>query len=304
MFRSLLESHFNLIPFQVYIADVATYKIIFANDLLTSLHGDIRGKTCYKALHGINVPCEFCPIQMVLTDEGKPNGQLHDFDYFNEVEDCWYHVKARALGWTDGSIAAQFVRVDITDLKEVQNQLAEAHATAAIQNKQLERVSITDPLTGLANRLRLDSAMKEECKRASKMNKPLSIIMLDIDHFKSVNDTYGHSAGDTVLKKISSIMAQSVRGEDIPGRWGGEEFLLILRDTDIMGAMQMAEGLRRQIEAHSFPRIGQKTASFGVAQFKNTESITAFINRADKALYTAKETGRNKVVMSSEPDEA
>lgn len=296
MFRRLLESHFNLIPFQVYIADVATYKIVFANDLLTTLHGDLRGKTCYQALHGINVPCDFCPIQQILTEEGKPNGSLHDFEYFNEVEDCWYQVKARALGWTDGAIVAQFVRVDITDLKEVQSELAEAHATMAIQNKQLEHVSITDPLTGLANRLRLDDAMKAESKRAQKQQKPLSIIMLDIDHFKSVNDTYGHSIGDAVLKKIASLMAKSVRGEDIPGRWGGEEFLIIMRDTDITGATQMAEGLRRQIEAQDYPKVGRKTASFGVAQFKNNETLTTFINRADEALYEAKETGRNKVI--------
>lgn len=296
MFRNLLESHFDLIPLQVYIADVATYEIVFANKLLTPLYGDLRGKTCYKALHGINVPCDFCPIQHVLNDKGMPNGLTNDFEYFNEVEDCWYQVKARALGWTNGAIVTQFIRVNITDLKEIQSQLAEAHAMMALQNKKLEHISNTDPLTGLANRLRLDKAMQSEKVRAHQQGKPLSIIMTDIDHFKSVNDTYGHTTGDMVLKKISSILASSVRKEDIPGRWGGEEFLIIMRDTDIMGATQMAEGLRRQIEAQTFPKIGRKTASFGVAQLRKDDTLITFVNRADAALYKAKEAGRNKVV--------
>ncbi|QJB57252.1 GGDEF domain-containing protein [Pseudodesulfovibrio sp. zrk46] len=296
MFRNLLESHFDLIPFQVYIADVSKYEIVFANKLLSDIYGDLRGKTCYKALHGINVPCDFCPIQHVLTEEGLPNDQTNNFEYFNEVEDCWYQVKARALGWTDGSIVTQFIRVDITDLKEIQSQLAETHAMMALQNKKLEQISSTDPLTGLANRLRLDEAMKAEKKRAKQQAKPLSIIMTDIDHFKSVNDTYGHTTGDRVLKRIASILANSVRREDIPGRWGGEEFLIIMRNTDIMGATQMAEGLRRQIEAQEFPKVGQKTASFGVAQLKDDDTLITFVNRADAALYKAKETGRNKVV--------
>lgn len=298
MFGDLLKAHFNLIPFQVYVADVATYDIVFANAPMIQLHGELIGKTCYQTLHGINVPCDFCPIQQVLNEEGKPNGKVYETEYFNEVEDCWYRIIAQALGWADGSIVTQCVRVDITDLKEVQSELAEAHANMALHNKQLKRISNTDPLTGLANRLRLDQALKETSKEARERNKPLSIILLDIDHFKSVNDTFGHTVGDMVLKRISALLSSSARMEDIPGRWGGEEFLLILKNTDIMGATQMAEGLRRQVEAHDFAKVGNKTASFGVAQLQNGESLISFINRADAALYEAKETGRNKVVAS------
>jgi len=294
--QALLESHFNLIPFQVYVANVADYTIVFANDRMTEVHGDLKGKTCYQALHGINVPCDFCPIHAVLTDEGMPNGQIYDFDYFNEVEDCWYQVKSRAMGWSDGSIVAQSIRVDVTELKEAQSKLAEAHATMAIQNRKLARASITDNLTKLANRLRLDEVMQLETQHALSEGTPLSAILLDIDLFKSVNDTFGHNVGDIVIKEIAAILSKGVRAEDTPGRWGGEEFLILMPATNLSGAMEMAENLRKQIEEHRFAEVGQKTSSFGVAQFCEGETITSFINRADEALYEAKESGRNSVV--------
>lgn len=294
--RTLLESHFNLIPFQVYIADMETYEIIFVNDLLFFTLGDLRGQKCHKALHGVDTPCAFCPNEHLLNEEGKPNGELYDYQYFNEMEDSWLQVKSRALGWSDGSIVQQSIRVDITDLKEAQSKLAEAHATVTIQNKKLDKISTTDGLTGLANRLRLDKLLKETTAKNAPPKGPISTILLDIDHFKLVNDTYGHNVGDMVLKRISNVLAKSVRNIDTPGRWGGEEFLIVMPDTDLMGASQMAEGLRRQIEAMELPKVGHKTASFGVAQFQPGESIDSFINRADTALYEAKETGRNKVV--------
>lgn len=296
--QTLLEAHFNLIPFPVYVSDLDTYTILFASDILLFTHGELRGKICYKALHGTTKPCDFCPKKHILTETGKPNGKVHDFEYFNEMEDCWYQVKSRALGWSDGSIVQQSVRVDITELKEAQSELAEAHATMALHNKKLEHVSATDRLTGLANRLRLDEVMAKACKKAAKNKTPLSIAILDIDHFKSVNDTYGHQTGDVVLQQLSGILKDGVRGADTPGRWGGEEFLIIMPGLALDDAIYQADTLRQKIENHDFPEVGQKTASFGVAQLDTDESIASLIKRADDALYRAKETGRNRVICN------
>ena len=120
--------------------------------------------------------------------------------------------------------------------------------------------------------------------------------MLDIDHFKSVNDTYGHDVGDAVLVKFSEIISQTIRENDVVGRWGGEEFLLICPETYIKQSSELAELLRTRIENSDFPIVGRKTASFGVAAYKEEESITELLKQADNALYQAKENGRNQVI--------
>ena len=163
-------------------------------------------------------------------------------------------------------------------------------------NTQLEILSNTDKLTGIHNRLKLDDILEQEKKLFDRDQLPLSIIMFDLDHFKHVNDNYGHKRGDEVLKSIAKIVTRGKRETDIFGRWGGEEFLLICHDTDIIGARHLAEKLREAIDAYEFPEIISLTASFGVAQFEKYDSIVKVFDKADKALYEAKEQGRNRVV--------
>jgi diguanylate cyclase (GGDEF)-like protein len=122
--------------------------------------------------------------------------------------------------------------------------------------------------------------------------------MLDIDHFKSVNDTYGHMTGDEVLKAVSDVICNSLRSADFCGRYGGEEFLLVMTQTNIKGALLCAERIRSNIERGRFPNLGpdfRVTVSLGVTEFAGKEDIPTMIGRADKALYRAKETGRNRV---------
>jgi diguanylate cyclase (GGDEF)-like protein len=160
---------------------------------------------------------------------------------------------------------------------------------------ELEQLSITDRLTALYNRLKLDETFVTEIERAKRYNTPLSVIILDVDHFKSVNDTYGHQIGDRLLVELADILRVNIRSSDFPGRWGGEEFLVICPQTDLDGVKAVAEKLRAAIASHDFPSVGNKTSSFGVATYQIGESADELMARADAALYRAKENGRNRV---------
>ena len=136
--------------------------------------------------------------------------------------------------------------------------------------------------------------LNEEILKAKRYNTPLSIIYFDIDHFKQINDTYGHKKGDFILKEVSKIILQNIRKTDIFGRWGGEEFIIILPFTDLENALILAEKLRKKIEEHDFDGINI-TISFGVTELKIDDNADTLINRADEALYKAKNKGRNRV---------
>lgn len=159
----------------------------------------------------------------------------------------------------------------------------------------LEQLAATDPLTGVANRRRLNAILEAEIKRAERFMIPLSFIMIDIDHFKQVNDTFGHQAGDAVLKQIAELIAQSLRAYDVFARWGGEEFAIVVPNNDQKGSVQLAEKLRGKIQLHQFPKVGTLSCSFGVATHRTHENPETFIKRADLALYQAKSNGRNRV---------
>jgi polar amino acid transport system substrate-binding protein len=163
-------------------------------------------------------------------------------------------------------------------------------------NKKLEILSTTDKLTGIYNRLKLDAILEYEKKLFGRFQRPLSIIMFDLDLFKKVNDNYGHKIGDDVLQTVAKIILKNKRNTDFFGRWGGEEFLVICHETDIIGARALAEKFRKAIEEHEFKTIGSVTASFGVSEFEKYDSIIKVFNKADDALYKAKNSGRNKVV--------
>ncbi len=161
--------------------------------------------------------------------------------------------------------------------------------------EEVEVLAVTDRLTGLFNRLKLDQSFLSELDRSKRYGHPLSVVIFDLDHFKSVNDTFGHQAGDGVLIAVARILKDNSRTVDIPGRWGGEEFLVICPETNLSGAKALAEKNRQAIEACHFPEVGHITASFGIAQYTDGDSIEALTHRADKALYRAKRSGRNCV---------
>ncbi|WP_322516187.1 diguanylate cyclase [Rhodopseudomonas palustris] len=163
----------------------------------------------------------------------------------------------------------------------------------------LARQAATDPLTGLHNRLGFNERLEEELECARRTGRPLALIMYDVDHFKEVNDRFGHPTGDQVLIRLSMRAAASVRQTDLLARWGGEEFAILLIDTDLFAAAEVAEKLRQFFAGTAFGEVGPVTASFGVAEYRLGDSAETLLARADNALYRAKYNGRNRVELDA-----
>lgn len=178
--------------------------------------------------------------------------------------------------------------------------------TAVIENREkekkylakLENLSVTDQLTGLYNRRFFDEQFDREQEKVNRYGLNLCVVMMDIDHFKRVNDKFGHQLGDEVLQEFSSLVKDGVRSTDIVSRWGGEEFIALLPETSLPNAAVIAEKLRVLVEEHDFSKVGKLTASFGVATIaKQLEQNGKAIRNVDTALYQAKKQGRNRVVI-------
>ncbi|MBF0219658.1 MAG: diguanylate cyclase [Gammaproteobacteria bacterium] len=179
--------------------------------------------------------------------------------------------------------------------QEALEKLSLAQAELEKKNLQLQQQANSDALTGLSNRLYLDAILLSEYQRSQRYGSHFGVILLDIDHFKRVNDSYGHPVGDEVLVAMAAILKAGSRLTDTVGRWGGEEFLLICPAAQLIGLGELAEKLRSVIAAHNFSHVGHCTASFGVALYQQGERLETLVSRADSALYRAKAAGRNRV---------
>ncbi len=176
-------------------------------------------------------------------------------------------------------------------------------------NEELDHArhdATTDGLTGLANRKRFDAALTHAADEAARSGASLCLLLIDIDHFKRFNDTYGHQVGDLVLKLLAAVLKSNVKGQDLPARYGGEEFAIILPNTPLPGALKLAETIREDVarkdltERNAGSAAGRVTVSIGAACWRQGEPPTDLIRRADQALYKAKEAGRNRVLSDGE----
>ncbi|MEH6473020.1 MAG: sensor domain-containing diguanylate cyclase [Halopseudomonas sp.] len=163
-------------------------------------------------------------------------------------------------------------------------------------NRDLDKLSKTDYLTGLANRHFIEARIAELLGKASRHQRPFALVLIDIDHFKEINDTHGHAVGDRVLRQLSDIFSERIRVSDMVGRWGGEEFLIVCDESDLNGASQLAETLRGDIQNYDFQLPSPLTSSFGVTEYRANEDADQLFVRVDKLLYNAKNSGRNRVV--------
>jgi diguanylate cyclase (GGDEF)-like protein len=193
-----------------------------------------------------------------------------------------------------------------TDERLAASSLA-SHAAIALENARLRRIveqqALIDGLTGIANRRQCEEALTAEIARAERLGSTLTLVLADLDDFKAVNDAHGHAVGDDVLRKFARVLRSTVRDSDLAGRWGGEEFLLLLPGADAAGGAQLAERVREAFSQCSFEgRDGEKvrvTCSFGVAQHRAGEGERELFSAADRALYRAKSTGKNRVELET-----
>jgi diguanylate cyclase (GGDEF)-like protein len=196
------------------------------------------------------------------------------------------------------------VRERTTDLAAANEHLLAEIVERKRAEEKLRDLSEKDPLTQIYNRRKLFELLEMEIRKSKRHQRPLSVILFDLDHFKSVNDTYGHDRGDQILKTTTSIVSDTIRKTDISARYGGEEFIVVLPETGLEGAAALAEKMRSNIEQYSDPDTGMVTISAGVAEFRSEDTGATLIKRADGALYAAKRKGRNRVIIADPPTQS
>ncbi|MEN9314728.1 MAG: hypothetical protein RIS35_1121 [Pseudomonadota bacterium] len=192
------------------------------------------------------------------------------------------------------SIGQALIRTHTAEIESAYRALQDSSA-------QLERLATTDSLTGAFNRRRFEQVSTLELSANAEDGGPVSVLIFDIDHFKSVNDRFGHQIGDRVLVGLTRLVRANLRAEDTLARWGGEEFIVLLPRCNAEEAIRVAEKLRACIARHDFDPVGRVTCSFGIAQQSPGESLDAWVRRADEALYLAKDQGRDCIRRAEPP---
>ena len=229
----------------------------------------------------------FCEVKAALA-----NDESFSLEYGLTCKDgsrIWVWERGRGVEEDDGTLVLEGIVLDISDRKELETEL--------------EELATRDPLTGLFNRRELSRVLEEELERGKRYQRPMALLWIDFDRFKEVNDTYGHAAGDSVLRSVSRLLLGSVRSVDSIGRFGGEEFVIVLPEMDLDEARDTAERLRRKVAEAPQPLGDGKTVplsiSVGVAVYpEHAQNAAALCAAADKAMYLAKGRGRNCVAMA------
>lgn len=218
---------------------------------------------------------------------------LSTADWYLSIMVAWLFIILGFLGYRIISL-----KDEVVIQRKRESELLEINELLDTRSKALELKAKKDPLTGAFNRLGLEEAFSLGLYEWRNNKKPLSLVMIDIDYFKKINDTYGHDIGDLVLSKLSHLIHQHIRAQDLLARWGGEEFVLVCRDTDIDSAFALAEKLRGLIATYEFHNGIKITASFGVAMLNTNGNLEQLFKAADTALYEAKANGRNRVIVA------
>jgi diguanylate cyclase (GGDEF)-like protein len=293
----LLESYEERFHRRVYFVDAAG-RTVLAGRSLRGRRASIRDTEGIGQIADRILEPDLKPTRFEYEQDGAT--VLVNARYIPELN--WYLLveqsEAEAL-----APARRVLAVNLA-ISAVVTVLVLATALVAINRYQrrLEKVAATDPLTGLFNRQAFDLIFRVALKEAERSREPLAAILFDIDHFKQINDSRGHLAGDRVIRAVAELARASLRQADVVARWGGEEFLVLLKDCPVECARTVAEKLRAAVAAHDFGPAGgplRLTVSLGVAQWAPGDSADALFNRADEALYRAKAGGRNRVEIAA-----
>ncbi|MCG8688768.1 MAG: GGDEF domain-containing protein [Desulfobacterales bacterium] len=227
--------------------------------------------------------------------------------YTNQLDDATAPEDIQGISRDIVSEAQNIIMGSNALKQDVNDTISELNALKQ-ELEGLRHEAKTDMLTGLLNRRGFEEAVAKATSTARQNNTPLTLIIADIDHFKKVNDTYGHLIGDNVLKMLSNLIKEHIKGKDIASRFGGEEFIIVLPETDLKGGSALAEHIRTSLESmrwrtkQSGKAIGAITISLGIAQYAPGENLDTLIQRADNALYTAKQNGRNQTVTQNDAE--
>lgn len=290
--------------------DVATGRIAWSEEMYRLLELDeTSGEITYETFTSHCHPEDVSKLN-TLADQALLDGEPYELDVrmiLGNGESTWLHAIGRGEKDAAGKVVRLFgTLMDVTERKRAQETIRDYSAVLQEKMAELQRVNAeladlatSDGLTGLLNHRAFHDRLTEEFAAARRQGGPLSLIMLDVDRFKQYNDTFGHVEGDKALKRLGRILLANARGIDIVGRYGGEEFALILRQTDLAGALIVAERIRASIEATVWKKRSI-TVSLGVSSLgPGTEGVTDLIVLADKALYQSKAKGRNTVSHSA-----
>ncbi|MCX8075586.1 MAG: diguanylate cyclase [Aquificaceae bacterium] len=260
-------------------------KVVFLNqtacDILGYSKEELLGKSFHNMTHYHVGPAESCPIHKAVSLGHSYQGEDSFMRKDGSLIEVELDVKPiQIYSILEGAIMSFY---DISEMKK--------------REKELYTMAVHDKLTGLYNRWYAEDFFEKEFARMNRQSLSISLIMLDVDNFKKINDTYGHNVGDEVLRSLAGIIRKSVRSYDLVVRWGGEEFLVLLPDTDAQEAVSIAERVRSSVEAFSMEGIPKFTVSIGVTSYRVEDTVESFIERADNALYLAKSKGKNCVVV-------
>jgi diguanylate cyclase (GGDEF)-like protein/PAS domain S-box-containing protein len=287
--NAFLQSVIDMVPYPTLVIDMEDYTIEMSNKSARDAYLDSKalppGITCYKLSHKFDQPCsgtdEPCPLQ-IMRETGEPSTVIHRH-FSNDYSELFVEVSSTPIIDSSGRITHVIEsHRDITDYRR--------------REAELKYQATTDELTGALNRRGFEQVLDDCLTAAVRSGQSPGIIMMDIDHFKQVNDRFGHGIGDTVLRQAVEVVHRHLRGSDVIGRWGGEEFVILLPDARAENLPIIADELRLSLANHRFGTMGQVTASFGVTAFHTGEGSDELIKRADDALYEAKAAGRNRVI--------
>lgn len=276
----------------LWIMDLSTLRFTYVSPSVTQMYGSTPEETMAQGIdevmppHSLEIVVKALEEELALDASGadpQRTRTLEIEEYRQDRSIVWIENVLSFLRDEEGRpVAILGVSRDVTERRRLE--------------KELRKLAVTDPLTGAFNRRHFTEELHREMGRSNRYAVPFSLIMLDIDHFKAVNDRFGHETGDRVLEGLVKLIRERIRVSDILARWGGEEFLVMLANTTLRQAVQLAESLLEALRTRLFPDVGLLTASFGVTQYRDDESADTLLTRVDDLLYQAKQEGRACIV--------